>query len=1214
MGRFRRHSLKVFGLLLLSVPVFASAFGQAPSSNTNGPATQLDPPVNQFRISAPIQAPPNAVRPAETAPAQEPAQVVPVPSVANPGQTVTPHVQSPTGGPTAEAELPSRRLAVEQKLKAVQDATDLTEPIKNELIRRFQKTLDWLKSADESNHKTQQFENEIKQAPAIIEEAKATLKLALPEVTFAAPPDATLAQFEQRLNELETAFSAERDQLAKREDEFKRRTERTAELTRLLAETKQQWEEAQKQLATPATDSDRALAEAKRGESEAHVLALQRRHGLLQSELRRHEVMAEALPLQRDLAKRTLAHRGREVALWQKAVGDRRKLESDRQAREARRQVENAHPALLSLAERNAELAEQRQTLSASIERVTLDMNQLTEQATSLKSEFATTTEKVNRARHSTTIGLLLRKMRDDLPDQQLCEQRRRFIQQETPRVHLRLLELQEERAPLSDVDAAAQDIVKQLDASILQYDPDYVQRMVVDLLQSKRELLDRLINDHDFQLRSLSEIEIINDSLDDRTRLFAEYINEHVLWIRSTEPLGLADLRSCLGAIGMLSNPQNWLGVVRQLGTDALRQPIYAGIIVLILLVLFSFQKRLTERRKIICEEGTKSGTLHFMPTLEGTLIALLLSAQWPALLYYVGWRLSASGVPDSTAWEFCRAVGTGLLASATLLWAGNLIRRLIRPQGIAETHFDWSAVALRQIRGHLGWLLLLGIPTTFVTVFAGTYLHGKWGDSLGRMAFLISMGCLATFCYRVFYPNGQLFRELRAATDDSWLNRFRHVVFLLAVGAPVILSGMAIVGYYYSAQQLGARIQSTVAVMLCLAFVQGLASRWFLVKRRNLAIQQARQKRSESQELATNGAQAAPVVDRVRDLARIHGELRYLLRYAVTAAVFLAGWIIWHDVLPALKAFDSVVVWNSQIQVTQTIEDADGDFVTSTEERMVPTTLRHAMLALILVIVTFSVGKNVPALLEITVLDRLPIDNGGRHAVSIIVHYLTTLVGVMLACRSMNVTWGSVQWLAAAMTVGLGFGLQEIFANLVSGLIILFERPVRVGDIVTVGSVTGTVSRMRMRATTVTDFDRRELIVPNKKFITDDVINWTLSDSISRVVLPVGIAYGSDTALAHALLLRVAREHPLVLDEPEPSALFKGFGESTLDFELRVFIPRRDVFSIVVHELNTAIDQAFRQANIEIAFPQRDLNIRSIQQLLPIATAKSERQTNAA
>ena len=195
-------------------------------------------------------------------------------------------------------------------------------------------------------------------------------------------------------------------------------------------------------------------------------------------------------------------------------------------------------------------------------------------------------------------------------------------------------------------------------------------------------------------------------------------------------------------------------------------------------------------------------------------------------------------------------------------------------------------------------------------------------------------------------------------------------------------------------------------------------------------------------------------------------------------------------------------------------------------------------------------------------------------------------------------NVGLGSskIQWLAAALTFGLAFGLQEIFANFVSGLIILLERPIRVGDVVTVGETEGRVTQLRMRATTIQDWDRKEYLIPNKEFITGSVINWSLTDSTTRLIVPVGVAYGSDTKRARALLLEAARNNPLVLSDPAPSAIFLSFGASSLDFELRVFMPNRDLWPEIVDQLHSAIDAAFRDAGIEIAFPQRDLHLRSI------------------
>jgi potassium efflux system protein len=221
------------------------------------------------------------------------------------------------------------------------------------------------------------------------------------------------------------------------------------------------------------------------------------------------------------------------------------------------------------------------------------------------------------------------------------------------------------------------------------------------------------------------------------------------------------------------------------------------------------------------------------------------------------------------------------------------------------------------------------------------------------------------------------------------------------------------------------------------------------------------------------------------------------------------------------------------------------------------------------------------------------LTLDPGARHAITLLCRYAISAFGILLTFSAIGLSWSSLQWLVAALSVGLGFGLQEIVANFVSGLIVLFERPFRVGDVVTVGDTSGTVTRIRIRATTILDWDRRELIVPNKEFITGKLINWSLTDSITRVVIPVGIAYGSDTMMAEKLLMKAARGNPLVQNKPEPSALFLGFGDNCLNFELRVFVSSVQDRLTVTHQLHHAIEKTFREAGISIAFPQRDVHL---------------------
>jgi potassium efflux system protein len=206
-----------------------------------------------------------------------------------------------------------------------------------------------------------------------------------------------------------------------------------------------------------------------------------------------------------------------------------------------------------------------------------------------------------------------------------------------------------------------------------------------------------------------------------------------------------------------------------------------------------------------------------------------------------------------------------------------------------------------------------------------------------------------------------------------------------------------------------------------------------------------------------------------------------------------------------------------------------------------------------------------------------------------------------VILGLSMLGLRWANLQWLAAGFSVGLGFGLQEIFANFISGLIVLFERPFRIGDIVSIGGVEGVVARIRTRATTIIDWDNKEVVVPNKSFITDRLVNWTLSDATTRLVIKLGIAYRNDPREAQKILLEVAKSHPQVLVDPAPSCPMTGFGDSTQNFELRVYVGEIAHRGNVQNELQFRIVEVCRENDIELAFPQRDVWIRNVEELRP-------------
>jgi len=236
---------------------------------------------------------------------------------------------------------------------------------------------------------------------------------------------------------------------------------------------------------------------------------------------------------------------------------------------------------------------------------------------------------------------------------------------------------------------------------------------------------------------------------------------------------------------------------------------------------------------------------------------------------------------------------------------------------------------------------------------------------------------------------------------------------------------------------------------------------------------------------------------------------------------------------------------------------------------------------------------------------LNRTRLDAGAKESIVSLSSYVIVGISILIALSMAGVDFQNIAIVAGALSVGIGFGLQNIVNNFVSGLILLFERPVKPGDWIVVGSTEGFVQKISIRYTLIQTFDRAEVLVPNSEMISSQVTNWMLRDRIGRVVVPVGVAYGSDTQQVHDILINIANEHPMVLTHDwrvsAPKVMFMALGESSLDFEVRCFIREVDNRVQVRSDLLFAIEQALTEANIEIPFPQRVVHMASDQSPLP-------------
>ncbi len=245
----------------------------------------------------------------------------------------------------------------------------------------------------------------------------------------------------------------------------------------------------------------------------------------------------------------------------------------------------------------------------------------------------------------------------------------------------------------------------------------------------------------------------------------------------------------------------------------------------------------------------------------------------------------------------------------------------------------------------------------------------------------------------------------------------------------------------------------------------------------------------------------------------------------------------------------------------------------------------------------ITHLCSHAIRAVLLQETLPRYKVEHGVQLSITRLIHYAILTIGVLVILRILGFGLGQITIIGGALGVGIGFGLQAIVTNFVSGLILLFERPIKVGDVVVVGEDVGEVKEMGLRATTVQTFDNAEIVIPNSELITKNLTNWTLANKRVRVKVPVGVAYGTNIETVLKILLSCASDNPTVLSKPEPIALFLAFGDSSLNFELRVWISDFNDKLRVLSELNQNIEAEFERASIEIPFPQRDLHIRTIE-----------------
>ena len=1119
---------------------------------------------------------------------------------------------------------------VDTRLKEAEGTEGLDDALKAKIVELYNQAKKSLAAAKSWGEKQQAYQQKLDTVDQRLKGAQEKLGLAKnpPKVITESPKGddtkmpASLDKAGEKLTRFETELSSEQQLLDDPQTGFRklladikvegaRREARPAEIA--ASNAQQQLEKVREQLKSPPNaDESPLLAGAQKTALEARAMELNHQVQAERTELALYKAEENAglLRVRRDLLSLQVSQSEKIVKLLQEDVNKLRQHQAKLRARQVRAEVISAAPELKEFAEENARLADENIKITSELQAVEKQTQLVQAKFKELDSEFNDMQSMIDAIGQSDAIGQLLRSQRTTIPNASHYEEHISERQEQISTLRFESFQLEKNRDELADIDATTARVFKELKTAS---SPE-LESTVRELLESRKTVLDELTNNSSKLQTALLALNLKEADLMKVTDAYTKYIDERVLWIRSDEALGLSAVAQATDALKWLFNPTQWMELLSSFLSWQPADLLEIGLSTFLFIVLIYYRRRLRAGIATAGEEAARGNCRVFRPTLQASVLTVIVAAIWPSILWYFSWRIAAQ--PNTT--DFAVAISQGLAATAAVYLPLEVIRQCCASKGLAEMHFYWANATVRTIRTHLRWATPLSLPLMFLAATMSAQPNEQWQASLGRASVICCLILLTVFMQRVLRPHTGILKEVVQGNDEGWRVQLRYLIFGLSMLIPVGMGLLAVLGYYYTVMHLGTRLRDTVWLSIILLLVHAMLMRLLLIHRRSLAMERARAKREREREEQAAAAAAAgtgepiapsmPIVEeQVMDLAASSSQAQKLLRTAIVITSVAGMWLIWADVFPALGVFNKSL-WHTTVTVQQNYVDSDTG---QTKTRMVPenTPITISLLALAILVGIFAIvaAQNVPGLIEMSLLRGLPFEAGFRYAIASMARYVILLVGFAVSLGIVGIGWAQMQWLFAAASLGLGFGLQEIFANFISGIIILFERPLRVGDVVTIGDVSGKVSKIRMRATTITNWDRKELIVPNKEFITGRLLNWTLSDQVNRVVLEVGVAYGSDTILARDLLLAAAGANEFVLTDPAPIATFEGFGDSTLNYVLRVYLPDLDNRLGVIHALHTDIERRFREANVEIAFPQQDIHVRTLPANIIQATAES-------
>lgn len=1056
--------------------------------------------------------------------------------------------------------MPALRLAeVEAALATIEADAGIEDAVKDLLRPKYKQAIDTLKEAADFAAKAAAYRGAIQTAPQSAAEAKAELQ-ALPSADNAAelPAIDNVEDLQRDIDARRAALNALSENLSKTSAELTGLKTRPVEISARLPEARRELSEVARKLASvelagdqPAQVADRFVLQGTRSKVLGELDVLQQDQ--LSLSVREDLLRAQQALLTRQVENATAALNAREASLHGHLTSKAKRFTT--LAETLSKEVPQGNATTRSLAVEVQRLAEQFQQVVKDAKMVSAARDFVTAEYLELARDYESTRNQLKLGGGGGAVAQIL----FNLEHQARSTETKISVRQVPDFGQTRLAAIQTE-AKLNEqpkkesqfANAASQLVATR--GEVLQ-----------ELQKQYGQLSDNLAAFEADKTRCLNLCDEIHTT-----------VGEQLFWMRTSPPINMETLTDIPGSLRWSFNREHRQDLREAVQGMFTRVPLHSMAVALLLAVLLLMRHRIGAALIQTGMALRRISTDRYATTGRALFYTLLLAIPIPLLMGYAAWVLAQ--YPS----RWLQDIAYRLEISAWLALFATTMAAICRPGGLGEAHLGWRIETLDQFRRALNRVVVVYIPALLMA--NSHYMYEEAAahfNSVGRICFILSHVWVTLVLWQLFRSSDGILATLTREQPTHVTTRSRHLWFPMVLACPIGLIVLAWQGYLITAVALSLGLLVTVALIAGGAVSYGLVLRWFTMNHRKFALQEAIEKRRALREAAaseddeeTTGeiVTVDPHDEEGLDLDAISEQTQALLRLMFglgTAAVII---VFWSGTFPLGEFFGAI-----PIPLIQGL------------------TLLNVVQALVVLVVTWIAAQNLPGLLELAVLRAKELDSGTRHAISTLCQYAVIAIGLAVLFNVVHIDWSKFGWMAAALSVGLGFGLQEVVANFVCGLILLFERPIRIGDIITIEGTTGTVTRINMRATTITNWDREELVVPNKTFITSTVLNLTLSSPLNRILVPVGIAYGSDTEKARQILLDAAADHPRLLDDPPPMASFDQFADSSLNLMLRAFLPDRENRLGTITELHTEIANRFATAGIEIAFPQQDLHLRS-------------------